>query len=241
MGPALTLFRDTTWSQIDALRSRVMARTSSAVLEGAQGFVEDLATTFSSVVLARVFVVVPDDRLPEPDRLRLAAASRDAPTARTQALSLLGTFGRAPAWRDRTLSQGHLAIPLLSRAHVQNIPMLARLLGDLQVDFAGLDDGRPIASKRMLGGRNAKFFVPDAQTATDAQGRHVIPSRDFVAEHGVRTVFGMGGAYLDGTLIVTVIFTDELIEELIVDRFPSLISNLKMATAQLLFEGHLYA
>ena len=40
---------------------------------------------------------------------------------------------------------------------------------------------------------------------------------------------------------VAVIFTDELIDELIVDRFPSLISNLKMATADLLAKGAIYA
>ena len=45
----------------------------------------------------------------------------------------------------------------------------------------------------MLGGLNAKFFVPDAGTTRNGRGDYVIPARDFLSQkHSVRTVFGMG-------------------------------------------------
>lgn len=118
--------------------------------------------------------------------------------------------------------------------------MVARVLGDLQVDLAGLADGKAIATRRMLGGINVKFVIDDAQTAKDAKDRWVIPSREFVNRYGVRTVFGMGGAYVDGTLAVAIFFTNESVSSLIIDRFPSLISNFKMTTAPLLASGRVY-
>ncbi len=208
----------------------------------AQGFVDDLSASFSSIVLARLFLVVPFGSLPPEDRAFASALVKDSAllSASTRVLSLLGTAGREHEWNDRLRSRGHLAVPLLSQELVQGIPMLARLLAELEVDFAALDDGRAIASTRMLGGQNAKFFVGDASTARNARGDYVIPARDFVTKHSVRTVFGMGGAYVDGTLAVAVVFSSETIDPLVVARFPSLISNFKMATAKSFAAGHLY-
>jgi hypothetical protein len=234
--------RAATWNDINALRDRMMARASSSVEQAAQGFADDLASSFSTVVLARVFVVMSHGRLPAAERRcaeEVAGPDIRLP-AQTSVLSLLGTSGKDPAWCDRLRSRGHRAIPLLSRAFVQGAPMIARLLADLEVDLAGLDDGRPIDTRRMLGSRNGRFFVPDAETSSDELGRHVIPGRDFVAANDVHTVFGMGGAYTDGTLVVAIAFTSERLDTLSIDRFPSLISNFKMATALLQRTGCIY-
>jgi hypothetical protein len=200
------LIAEASWSEINALRDRLGARKATSLEHAAQGFVEDLARTLPTVVLARVF---------------------------------LGTAGVEPAWCDRRLSTGHRAIPLLNRTFVQNAPMIAKLLADLEVDLAGLDNGSPIVTRRMLGGLNNMFFVPDAQ-APERDGRHVIAARDFVRVRGIRTVFGMGGAYVDGTLVVAIAFTTELVDRAAVDRFPSLIGNFKMATTSLLAADRIY-
>ena len=114
-------------------------------------------------------------------------------------------------------------------------------MGDLEIDLPQLTDGRPtIATRRMLGGTNATFYVADAPKAVDSDGRQIIPDQTFVKTHGIRTVFGMGGAWLDGTLAVAIFFTTELLERLTVDRFPSLISNFKMATAKLAASGTMH-
>jgi hypothetical protein len=86
--------------------------------------------------------------------------------------------------------------------------------------------------------RNARA---DATTAVDSRGRYVIADRTFVEKQGIRTVFGMGGAYLDSTLVTALIFVADKIPQLQVDRFPSVISNFKMATAKLAEEGRFFS
>jgi hypothetical protein len=153
---------------------------------------------------------------------------------------LLGTSGREPAWNDRTQSRGHRVIPLIDRAFVSGAPMLAKLLADLEIDLRPLDAGQPIDVRRMLGSQNGMFYVPDAKTATDG-ARMIIAERDFVSRYDVHTVFGMGGAYNEAVLAIAIVFTTESIERLVADRYPSLISNFKMATASLVARGELFA
>ena len=118
--------------------------------------------------------------------------------------------------------------------------MIASLLSDLGVDLRSLDLGGAIATRPMLGGRNGTFYVQDARTVVDSLGRHVIAARDFAQESSIRTVFGMGGAYVDGTMAVAIFFCSEELPRLVVDRFPSFISSFKMATAKLLRAGRVF-
>jgi hypothetical protein len=225
------------------LRDRLNGRPpADSVQSSAQAFVIDLAGAFPGIVLARVFLVLPFAALPDVERQfaqkLVGEGTPLEPT--TNVLSLAGTYGRDAAWRDRRSSAGHLAIPLVDRSFVANVPMLAKLLADLNVDFAALDDGKPIATRKMLGGHNAAFYVGDATKDVDDRGRFIIPSRAFVDAHGVRTVFGMGGAYVDGTLAIIIAFTDELIPRLVTDRFSSLISSFKMVTSENLAQGRIF-
>jgi hypothetical protein len=226
-------FDDAEWNSIESLRKQVDAlRGASSVEAAAQRFVSLFAENFESVVLARVFAVVPLAELPEAEQRAANQAGREL-SPRTPVLSLLATRGKEPSWNDRSASTGHRAIPLLSSASVAEAPMVAKLLSDLDIDLKQLDDGRPIATRQMLGGKNGTFYVEDAAQACDARGRYIISSRDFARQHGVRTVFGMGGAYLDGTLVVAILFCSEVLQRSVVDRFPSFIGSFKIATAQL--------
>jgi hypothetical protein len=241
----MPLLGASTWSNIEAMRGKITGNAAGAasVEEVAQGFTASMMAMFSGIVLARLFLVVPLARLPEREQAFARGLAGDVALvdATTRVLSLLGTSGRDPAWGDRHRSQGHLAIPLVNSAFVQGVPMIAKLLADLEIDLAALDDGKPIATRRMLGGRNGAFYVPDAATALDARGRKIIAAEDFVRAQNVGSVFGMGGAYLDGTLAVAVFFTDEKnLDRLFADRFASLISTFKMATSKLLADGHIY-
>jgi hypothetical protein len=80
-------------------------------------------------------------------------------------------------------------------------------------------------TRDMLGGINKTFFVPDARETRDGSARHVIAAQDFVERYGIRSVFGMGGAYFDGTLAATIAFTSETMDAPTTARFPSLIGN----------------
>jgi two-component system NtrC family sensor kinase len=238
-----TLLRDATWAEVNAVRDRVMTRNAESVESAAQGFVEDLVQSFSSIVLARIFLVLPLSQLPSAEQ---AYATRVAErhhglTASTKVLGLLGTAGEESAWCDRSRSAGHLAIPLLDRTFVQGAPMIAKLLADLEVNLSSLDVGGPLVTRAMLGGLNKAFFVADALAAHDRSERLIIGAQDFVLRYGVRSVFGMGGAYVNGVLAIAIAFTSELLDEPTVNRFPSLIGNFKMATWPLCESGRIYS
>lgn len=208
-----------------------------------QRFARLFAELSPTVVLARVFCVVPYRLLPLHDRefaLRMANQFDAQLQPSTPVLSLLGTHGHLPRWCDRELSKGHLAIPLLSTRFVQGIPMLAQLLADIDVDLSALDEARPIASRRLQGSSSQCFYVAEAADARDAQGRHVIAAQDFVKEFNIKTVFGMAGTYADGTLIASIIFTAEQLDRLTVDRFPSLMTSVRLATSGQALNGAIY-
>jgi hypothetical protein len=227
---------------IEALRSGLSERASTSVRLEAQHFVTDIVNAFPSVVLARTFLVLPVNRLPSREQAVASSAARGKHALRssTRVLSLVGTFGREPSWCDRSRSALHLAIPLVDRAAVASMPMVSRLFTDLKVNWEALDASQTIATQRMLEGADGKFRIDDARTAVDAGGRLVIPARDFVNTYGVRTVFGMGGAYYDGTVFVVVIFTQEHVDAVRCDRFSDLSSSFKVATSTLLARDRIY-
>jgi hypothetical protein len=231
----LVLLADATWPEIERLRAMVAPPTARSLEQAAQHYTRLFTSEFPSVILSRLFVVLPYEALPVEERTwaveRVGHDARLLPA--TRVLCLLATQGREAAWNDRCRSVDHRAIPLLDRQFVQDAPMVAKLLADLQVDLAMLDDGRLGSTRLMPGGLNGTFYVEDAQTALDAKRRPIIASQDFVKAWGVRTVFGMGGVYVDGTLVISIVFSTETLDRLTVDRFPSLISNFKMATADL--------
>lgn len=228
-----------TWDDIERLRTAVVVGQPRSLEAAAQGFVTAFAGAFMDAALVRIFAVMPFSDVPEPERIFAHSAGGHHPrfSERTRVLTLLGTAGHEPTWNDRRASRGHLCIPLLDRSFVESAPMIAKLLADIDVDLAGFDDGRPIATRKLLGGNNGMFYVQDASTAKDVQGRHIIADKAFVKKHGIRTVFGMGGAYLEGVLVLSIIFSTVEVPRIVVDRFPSLIVNFKMATAALVQKG----
>jgi hypothetical protein len=236
-----------TMEDIADLRGRidVDCRAAPTVEVAGQKFVSLLVDRFPSIVLARLFLVLPFAELPEADRsfaTRLAQKIGNGCTVdrETRVLSLIGTRGTETAWNARTRSAGHLAIPLLDKEFVQSAPMIVHLLAHLEGEFARFDDGRPIETRQLLGGKNQRFYVADATKARDQHGRPVIASQEFVVRYRIKTVFGMGGAYYDGKLAAAVFFSQESIDVAVVDRFPSLISNFKTATSHLITAKRVY-
>jgi hypothetical protein len=223
----------TAWSAfLDELRSDI--RNCPSLERAAQRVAKGIHERFAEVtVLSRVYALLKYGELPADvasfvDTLGKADPSRIVPA--TPVLTLLGTHGEKEEWCDRRRSQGHKGIPLLSGAFVDAIPMLARLLRELGIDLSWLDAAPEVATRRLLGGFNGTFYVQDAATARDGQGRRIIPAEDFVAEHGVQTVFGNGGFYPDGTLIVCIVFLRETLPRSTVERLASLISMVKGET-----------
>jgi hypothetical protein len=223
----------TAWSTVlDELRTDI--RACPSLERAAQQVAKRIHERFAEVaVLTRVYAVLKFGDLPADVTSFVETLGKDDPSRivpATPVLTLLGTHGVKEEWCDRHRSRGHKGIPLLSGAFVDAIPMLARLLRELGIDLSWLDDAPEVATRRLLGGFNGTFYVQDAATARDGQGRRIIPAEDFVAEHGVKTVFGNGGFYPDGTLVVCIVFTRETLPRSTVERLASLISMVKGET-----------
>jgi histone H3/H4 len=207
--------------------------------EAAQALTTTLHNRFrESVVLARVFVTVPFDELPATNRrlVRKLAASARAESelkATTPILSLIGTHGQEEAWNDRRKSKGHAGIPLISSSFVDSIPMISRLLKELgvPVDWGDSHDSEIIINT--IGSVAGLFFVEKAATATDHQGRKIIAAQDFVSTHHVGSVFGTGGAYSRGDIIVIIVFCRDVFSRSVAERFLALVNLFVSKTTSL--------
>lgn len=199
-----------------------------------------------SVVLARLFATLP--HVAAPDEVRAFAESLAAqagvPTPlepATPLLALAATHGVMREWCDRRTSLGHVAIPLLSAAYIAGIPMISALLRELGV---GLDDA-PGAGVGLhveaIGQTTGLFFVEQAAGAVDAEGRKVIAAQDFVAEHGVQSVFGIGGTWPDGRLMVLILFCRDRLDRSAAERFTNLAPLFCTCTNRLSAAGEVFA
>ncbi len=225
----------------ETLRERVQDQT--CLEDAAQTFVRQLHDELAgAAALVRMYVTLPAGKLPPAERtFAEAVPGASGLTDETRVLTLLGTYGLLPSWCDRQLSQGHQAIPLVDATFVDGLPMIARLLAELGVDLGGLNDrDGAIFARKLIGGYIGVFHVADAASAVDARGRHIIPAADFVREHGIRTVFGMGTAFLDGSVAACIVFAREEVTRPQAERFGGLISNFRLVTRGLLRDGALF-
>jgi hypothetical protein len=74
------------------------------------------------------------------------------------------------------------------------------------------------------------FYVDDARTAVDQNGRKIIAAQDFVLDDGVCTVFGFGGAIAVAQTFLAVVFTSESVSQGRAERFMTLTNAFKAAT-----------
>jgi hypothetical protein len=222
-------------------------RQATSLENAAQEMARTLHLRFEkSIALARVFSTVRFDSLPAANRdfvRRLAVSSgADAELKdTTPVLSLLGSHGNQEEWCDPRKSQGHLGIPLISSAFVGAIPMIWRLLRELGVPIAWIDTHDPSAIQKTLGDSTSLFFVEDASQATDEQQRKIIAAEDFVSGYKIRSVFGIGGAYSSGEMLVTVAFSHDLFGRESAEQFLPLVTLFKSNTEALVAEGRIFA
>jgi hypothetical protein len=191
-----------------------------------------------SVVVARVFVTVPFGELPEANRQFVTSLAKGASAAAdlkddTPVLSLVGTHGQESDWNDRRSSKGHVGIPLISSAFVGAIPMISRLLKELGVPIDWIDSPSTEVIVKTIGSSAGLFFVDDAATARDQEGRKIIAAQDFVKKYGVQSVFGTGGAYPNGQMVTVVVFCREAFARSTAEHFMALTDFFKGSTAAL--------
>ncbi|MFQ5709913.1 MAG: hypothetical protein ACE5HO_20855 [bacterium] len=214
--------------------------------QAAQTLAEALHTQFSdSVVVARIFLTVPFGDLPKSNKefvqnLTNSAGAADTLTTACPVLSLIGTHGQEADWCDRRKSKGHVGIPLISADFVGAIPMISRLLKEFGVPLDFLDSHDPDVLIETIGKKTGLFFVEDAAKATDAQGRKIIAAQDFVSDHNVKSVFGIGGAYDNGRLFVIVVFCRDAFSRTTAEDFLTLATLFQSQTNGLASSGNIF-
>ncbi len=218
---------------------RASLRNVASFEAGAQSYVEAIYREFAGeIALSRMFLTLPFGELPED--LRRSAwsvvegqAAQARVTAVTPVLTLVGTYGDEPAWRHRCDSRSHAAIPLCSTSFVDSIPMVAALLQEMGINL-GLEHETGRFIKNVLGvGWVGLFYVEDARSARDSQGRRVIPAAAFVDGHHIRSVFGLGKAYGNGAIVTYVGFTKKLMTRERVEALVPIINLFKASTLDL--------
>jgi two-component sensor histidine kinase/HPt (histidine-containing phosphotransfer) domain-containing protein len=221
-------------------RAAEAMRTCEFFEDGAQQLAAGLYQAFpGTIALARAYVTVPMRGLPE----RNASWVRDLAEAKgiaaelegeTPIISLVGTAGHLSEWNDRHASKGHVGIPMASASFIDAIPMMSRLMASLGGDLAWIDRRDAAHMVSRLGTVAGMFYVADAATETDARGRKVIPAEAFVEAHGIKTVFGLGGAFASGQLLVLLVFCTERIDIAVVEAMRRSFLEIKSAAAPLL-------
>lgn len=215
--------------------------------EAAQRCARLLYTEFpESIVLVRLFVTLPFKDLPSRDQdfvTQLTDAKGLLPllNEKTSVLSLLGTYGIESDWQDRYQSKGHLGIPLVSSSFVGSIPMVSRLMSDMGIDLAGFDEEDKDIVIKSLGQTVGVFYVRDAKTRLDQQNRKIVSAQDFVADYDIKTVFGLGGSYLNGSFVTMIIFTREAVEQSQIERLMLLVNTFKIATMSWMMSRTIFA
>lgn len=228
-------------------RLREVIDPNETLASAAQRFTDMLfEELFKSVVLARLYATIPFSVLPQPisDYVSSLTKTRgvDAqlkPT--TPVWTLLGSRGMSAAWNDRAQSKNHVGLPLLSAEFVDQFPMVSRLFAQLAIDVSWQPSStNDIVLGRLVGTDSTGFFyVEDARAAVDRLGRPIIPSQDFVKAYDVRTVFGMGGQYANGTLAATIVFAREPIAEPLARKLAPLFGSFHAITTPTVFADRL--
>jgi hypothetical protein len=220
---------------------------AQALEEAAQELVAGFQQQFDeSVVIARAFVTVPYSSLPPKNQefvrnlAESAGAAADLKPA-TPVLSLVGTYGQETDWRDRRKSKGHVGIPLISSSFVDAIPMISRLLKELGVPMTWVDSHDSEIIAKTMDPSGGLFFVDNAAEATDHQGRKIIAAQDFVSSYDVKSVFGAGGVYPGGQIVVIVAFCRDAFAKAAAEKFLELNSWFRTKTDSLAQSTKIFA
>jgi len=216
------------------------------LVDAAQSFVEILFEEIEeSAVLFRLFVTVPYAVLGEREGdfatgLAQARGFADALSDDTSVICLLGTRGKQAGWNDRHQSERHLAIPLTSTSFIQTIPMVSRLMSDMGTGLEWVEKQEARIPVKSFGRMARVLYVEDAATTRTHDGFHLVPDQEFVASNGIKTAIGLGGAYLNRSIVTALLFTNEVIPRRTAETFMPLINTFKVATMKLVAEQRIF-
>lgn len=216
---------------------RLLAVESASMEEAAQkvtGYLyqhlRDKTSNEHCCVLVRLFKTHPYAGLSQDLRdFAVSMAAGAALNQDTKCLTLLASAGDDPQWNSPRTSKGHRAIPLISEAMVDQLPMIAQLIRQLGLATSDFVRTRAEIIKELDEKKFGVFHVP---VATDSP---FIPAqKDFVAAYGIASVLGFGGMLPDGDLFVVIIFARAPIPASTAEMFRTIALNLKLGLLALM-------
>ena len=119
--------------------------------------------------------------------------------------------------------------------------MISRLLKDLGVPLQWIDSHDAAIIRATVGRSFGLFFVEEAAGASDHKGRKVIPEQDFVSTYKVKSIFGTGGAYAGGQIVVMIIFCRDVLSRAAVEPFLVLTDLFQQQTRSLVETSRIFA
>jgi two-component system NtrC family sensor kinase len=235
-GGLIKLYDLSTFSAADASRCQSVLASSghdaNSMEEVAQHVVRYFYEQFRhgadgmrSLVLARFYKTHLLSALPTELSEQLKQNLGETPlSAGARCLTLLATAGARPEWNERTKSQGHQVIPLLSEEAIAQMPMVTALFRQLGMETRQilnptsdllLDDSRITYNI---------FYVPEAM------GSPYVPAQmNFVIPYRVRSVIGFGGVFATGDVFSVILFSRLAIDKRCADLFRSIALGVKIA------------
>lgn len=185
----------------------------------------DPQTNEQDIALVRFFKTHPFGLL---DAGLQAAAQNLCPSTElksdTKCLVLLATAGMSPAWNTRHKSEGHQAIPLVSKESVSQIPMIAQLIQQFGLELESVIS-TPSELMVELDERSYNVFHVE-----NALGSPFIPAQEsFVEPFGVKSVVGFGGMLPTGNLFTSILFSKAPISRLTGEAFQTIALSVKSA------------
>ena len=156
-------------------------------------------------VLTRLFVTLPVDLLEASLKKRAVArlpVKERADCSKVMCLTLLGSMGVEPAWTNRQGSSAHAVIPLMRPEDLGQLPMIAKLLEQLQIEPSLVLEPQSHPSVPI----EPQLYQVFHLEPTD--GAAPLPAQaEFVQRYGIDSVFGFGGLLPGGSLFAVLMFS----------------------------------
>ena len=174
-------------------------------------------------VLVRIYATMSFSDLPVLDQINGERNATVGLSDDTLCVALLASAGRKPAWNDRKASTGSRVVPLTSETDLRRTPLLVALGEQLGLDVPAYlvrsPEDRPHDHRPAYG----HLLVRQASAST------LVPERDFMVEHGVKTVLAVGGALPMGACFFLVLFSDAEVTPEAAEMFTMLAASLSLA------------
>lgn len=144
----------------------------------------------------------------------------------TKCLTLLATVGDRPEWNSRHSSTGHKAIPLVSKAFVDQAPMISQLVRQFGLNIEEFLNPTP---EILMDAQQKTFNVFHISEALNSP--YIPAQQEFVIPYKIQSVMGFGGMLPSGNIFAIILFAKTSISPRTADLFRYIAAYVRIAAA----------